>query len=161
MYPNGDTRPNFGTRNPGLGQLAKLNNSHREIVRQKLSVVMDEWCDVIIEGVKAKKRTALLLWAKAMGVLGAEVEVNVNLATLHAYGLPAEEVGKIIEAHRASSAASLDACEQDGIDLLRWVCSQDESRRGPILAALGGSHALALEPHEGNGRGNGDVAGSG
>jgi hypothetical protein len=127
-----------------------LSMSCREEVQQRLSVVTEEWCQFVIDGVRARKRTALNLWAQAMRVIGSEQVINVNLATMTAWGMPADEVTSIIEASK-SNAMGLDEAQVAGVDLLKWCVAQDPERRAAILSALGGSDGREI----GNGTTNG------
>ena len=135
----------------GLAPVRNLSAEAREAVRAKLSTVTDEWCTNVCEGVKRNGRNAMNLWAKAMGLIGAEVEVNVNLACMSAFGLPERDVAQIVEAHRSSGAMTLEECATDGIALLKWVMEQDPARRAAILTALEAGDVRQIESTNGHG----------
>lgn len=134
----------------GLAPIRNLAAAARDEVQERLSVVTVDWCQNVIDGVRKKKRNEMNLWAAAMRIIGAEVEINVNLAALHAWGIPANEVTEIIERDKSWRAVTLDDGERDSIEVLKWVMAMDGTRRERILAALGGGDVRQIEA---NGKG--------
>lgn len=74
MTTNGD-RPK---RETGLTQRVPptLALSDQEAVQQHLRPAIKIWCDKVVQGVKVGERTAMNLYARAMKIAGAEVEIN-------------------------------------------------------------------------------------
>lgn len=137
-----------GPRASNLDAVRNLAGAVRDEVVERLSTVTREWCDNTIAGVKVDERSAMNRWAAAMRLNGAEQVINVNLATVTAFGMTEAEVRGIIEIHRASSAGGVDECERVGVDLLRFVLQQEPERRAAILAAIGGEGVRQIEAND-------------
>lgn len=125
--------------------LPDVSPDDHEVAKGWLRPALKTWCERTVEGVEQGERTAMNNYARVMGMIGAEREVNINLATTQVWGMPADEVQRIIEAHRQSSATTIEQCLEDGVALLMFVFEQEPHMREAARARLfGGGNGLAL-----------------
>jgi hypothetical protein len=73
------------------GSLATLEPSARDTVQAKLRPALARWCDNVIAGVERNERNAMTLYAKAMGVVGADYEVNINVLASKELGMSIDQ----------------------------------------------------------------------
>ena len=95
-------------------------------VKAALLPVLADWCRHVCEGVRNGERNGMNLWAKAMGVVGADVEINVGLMLTRELG-----VGTIEEAKRKlNMVSSIEGIDRDSamsimeVELRAWYAER-------------------------------------
>lgn len=90
-------------------RLAEIPPSAHEQVKAALMPALKSWCARVCEGVENGERTAMNLWARAIGVVGADVEVNIALLVTKELGVSSIEEAK----RKMAMLASVEGIDED------------------------------------------------
>ena len=111
--------------------------SDRDAAKEILRPGLERWCRNVLEGLEKGNRTSMHLFAKAMDLVGADVELNINLLMTRELGVT------LLEARR--KLAMVDSVEGIGED---EAVTAMEVRVREWYAARGKRLVVMDEPQE-------------
>lgn len=120
----------------------------RSQARQMLAPGLATWCKNVLDGLRNRERTAMHLWGKAMGLLGADVEVNMNLLVLKELGVDSLAEAK----RRLDMVAAVEGIEDDdAVTVMEQHVRDWYRRRGKRVVIL--DDAEQVKPTNGSANG--------
>lgn len=119
--------------------LAMIETSDHEAVKAALRPVLGVWCEHVVEGVRRNERNANNLFARAMGIAGAQVEVNLHMLATRELGMSIDEARRKI-----SMVASVEGIDEVGaISIMEQHVREFYRSRGKRIVVLDDTEAVA------------------
>lgn len=118
--------------------LPEIAPSDHEVAKGWLRPALKRWCERTCEGVEHGERTAMNNYARAMGMIGGDVIINLNLQAMKELGCTMDEARRLI-----GMAKSVEGIDHDGaVSIMEGHVRKWYADRGQRLLVVKDSEAV-------------------